>query len=184
MKRDVPLAAIDPRAASIESATYYPWFDWLRAVCASAVVLHHAGALEFWPQSGQLRGDGVLRPERLADRRDPPRHEARGIATLLFQPRGADLDSVLPGSRAVARTLGPARAGHGEMAGDRRLPAHFRLQPIWHAAVGRVRQCHAPEGHVLQLLERQRRGAVLSLCPRLPPCSAPVTSGARQRSGA
>ena len=54
MKRDVPLAAIDPRAASIESATYYPWFDWLRAVCASVVVLHHAGALKFWSQSGNF----------------------------------------------------------------------------------------------------------------------------------
>jgi peptidoglycan/LPS O-acetylase OafA/YrhL len=50
----VLLSQSDPRAGSIESPTYYPWFDWLRAVCASAVVLHHAGALRGWSHAGNF----------------------------------------------------------------------------------------------------------------------------------
>jgi peptidoglycan/LPS O-acetylase OafA/YrhL len=48
------LADADPRAGSIESATYYPWFDWLRAICASVVVLHHNSALRFWSHAGNF----------------------------------------------------------------------------------------------------------------------------------
>ena len=53
MKRDATtrLLGSDPRADSIESATYYPWFDWLRLVCASVVVLQHNSAFS-WEKAG------------------------------------------------------------------------------------------------------------------------------------
>lgn len=40
-------------ARSDQSALYYPWFDWLRIVLASAVVLAHAGALP-WHNAGNF----------------------------------------------------------------------------------------------------------------------------------
>ena len=55
MKREeAPYLLInDPRRGSIESQTYYPWFDWLRAACASAVVLSHDSAIG-WANSGNF----------------------------------------------------------------------------------------------------------------------------------
>src|SRR4051794_30350860 len=54
-KRDgtLGLQQADPRAESIESAVYYPWFDWLRLVCASIVVLQHNDAFP-WPRAGSF----------------------------------------------------------------------------------------------------------------------------------
>ena len=40
-------------APDSESATYYPWFDWLRIVLASTVVLFHAHVLQ-WKWSGNF----------------------------------------------------------------------------------------------------------------------------------
>jgi len=55
MKRDAAadLQPADPRAGSIESPLYYPWFDWLRVVCASVVVVGHDSALR-WEHAGNL----------------------------------------------------------------------------------------------------------------------------------
>jgi peptidoglycan/LPS O-acetylase OafA/YrhL len=55
VKRDTStsLLATDPRRGSIESTTYYPWFDWLRAACASVVVLHHDRAFT-WPHTANF----------------------------------------------------------------------------------------------------------------------------------
>jgi peptidoglycan/LPS O-acetylase OafA/YrhL len=38
---------------SHESANYYPWFDWLRAVCACSVMLYHDGVLH-WVHAGSF----------------------------------------------------------------------------------------------------------------------------------
>jgi len=39
--------------ATASAATYYPWFDWLRAVCAIAVMLYHENLIP-WTHSGRF----------------------------------------------------------------------------------------------------------------------------------
>ncbi len=64
-----------PHAGGAKTALYYPWFDWLRAVCACAVMLHHDRVLHwkhagdfavqvFFALSGWLIGGMLLKLER------------------------------------------------------------------------------------------------------------------------
>lgn len=62
-------------AVPAKSENYYPWFDWLRAACACAVMLHHDRVLQwehaggfavqvFFALSGWLIGGMLLKLER------------------------------------------------------------------------------------------------------------------------
>lgn len=75
-----PDAAGGHTAHGEKAALYYPWFDWLRAACACAVMLHHDRVLRwehagdfavqvFFALSGWLIGGMLLK----LDRRDLPR---------------------------------------------------------------------------------------------------------------
>ena len=49
-----PIAAqMNSRNTDHRSASYYPWFDWLRAACACSVMLYHDGVLH-WAHAGSF----------------------------------------------------------------------------------------------------------------------------------